>query len=57
MDISEIAEGYVKSVSEVVKIGDMVKVKVINIDDQGRIKLSRKAAMASESGEPAPASR
>jgi polyribonucleotide nucleotidyltransferase len=44
--ISELAEGYVKSVSDVVKVGDVVKVKVINIDDQGRIKLSRKAAMA-----------
>ena len=44
--ISELAEGYVKSVSDVVKIGDMVKVKVILVDDQGRIKLSRKAALA-----------
>jgi polyribonucleotide nucleotidyltransferase len=50
--ISELADGYVKSVSEVVKVGDIVKVKVINIDDQGRIKLSRKAAMAAQ-GEPA----
>ena len=46
--ISELAEGYVKSVSDVVRIGDVVKVKVINVDDQGRIKLSRKAAMADE---------
>jgi polyribonucleotide nucleotidyltransferase len=44
--ISELAEGYVKSVSDVVKVGDVIKVKVINVDDQGRIKLSRKAAMA-----------
>ncbi len=43
--ISELAEGYVKSVSDVVKIGDIVRVKVILVDDQGRIKLSRKAAM------------
>jgi polyribonucleotide nucleotidyltransferase len=46
--ISELAEGYVKSVADVVKIGDVVKVKVINVDDQGRIKLSRKQAMAGE---------
>jgi polyribonucleotide nucleotidyltransferase len=46
--ISELAEGYVKSVSEVVKIGDTVRVKVINIDDQGRIKLSRKAVLVEE---------
>ncbi|MFN0131042.1 MAG: polyribonucleotide nucleotidyltransferase [Phycisphaerales bacterium] len=52
--ISELADGYVKSVSDVVRIGDMIKVKVILIDDQGRIKLSRKAAMAGEGGAPAP---
>ncbi|MCA9298323.1 MAG: S1 RNA-binding domain-containing protein, partial [Phycisphaerales bacterium] len=46
--ISELAEGYVESVADVVKVGDVVKVKVINIDDQGRIKLSRKAAMKDE---------
>ena len=46
--ISELAEGYVKSVSDVVRIGDVVKVKVVLIDDQGRIKLSRKAAIAEE---------
>ena len=46
--ISELADGYVKSVTDVVKVGDEIKVKVINVDDQGRIKLSRKAAMADE---------
>ncbi|MHC5034839.1 MAG: S1 RNA-binding domain-containing protein, partial [Planctomycetota bacterium] len=40
--------GYVKSVDDVVKIGDTVRVKVISIDDQGRIKLSRKAAELEE---------
>jgi polyribonucleotide nucleotidyltransferase len=49
--ISELAEGYVQSVSEVVKLGDTVKVKVILIDDQGRIKLSRKAVIMEERGE------
>jgi polyribonucleotide nucleotidyltransferase len=48
--ISELAEGYVKSVSDVVRVGDTVKVKVILIDDQGRIKLSRKAALLEEAG-------
>lgn len=46
--ISELAEGYVKSVSDVVKVGDVVKVKVILVDDQGRIKLSRKAVIVEE---------
>lgn len=46
--ISELAEGYVKNVNDVVKVGDVIKVKVILVDDQGRIKLSRKAALAAE---------
>ena len=44
--ISELSDGYVKSVEDVCKVGDLVAVKLIAIDDQGRIKLSRKAAMA-----------
>jgi polyribonucleotide nucleotidyltransferase len=51
--ISELADGYVKSVSEVVKLGDIIKVKVILVDDQGRIKLSRKAVLRDEGGAPA----
>jgi polyribonucleotide nucleotidyltransferase len=48
--ISELADGYVEKVGDVVKIGDQVKVKVILVDDQGRIKLSRKQAMREEAG-------
>jgi polyribonucleotide nucleotidyltransferase len=55
--ISELDENYVRSVSDVVKIGDMVKVKVIAIDEQGRVKLSRKAAMKAAAKEASPASR
>ncbi len=51
--ISELADGYVEKVSDVVKVGDQVKVKVILVDDQGRIKLSRKQAM--QETEPKPA--
>ena len=43
--ISELADGYVTSVSDVCKVGDKVQVKVIAIDDQDRIKLSRRIAM------------
>jgi polyribonucleotide nucleotidyltransferase len=46
--ISELSDTYVKSVSDVVKIGDRVKVKVIAIDEQGRVKLSRKAALKAQ---------
>ena len=43
--ISELSDTYVKSVAEVCKIGDVIPVKVIAIDEQGRVKLSRKAAL------------
>ena len=49
--VSELDEKYVKNVSDVVNVGDIVTVKVINIDDQGRVKLSRKAAMREKSKE------
>ncbi|MCP4610516.1 MAG: polyribonucleotide nucleotidyltransferase [Planctomycetes bacterium] len=44
--ISELSDGYIKKVDEVCKMGDMIPVKLISIDDQGRLKLSRKAALA-----------
>ena len=44
--ISELSDGYVQSVSDVCKVGDEFKVKVILVDDQGRVKLSKKAADA-----------
>lgn len=43
--ISELSEGYVKTVEDVCKAGDLIPVKLILIDDQGRLKLSRKAAL------------
>jgi len=49
--ISELDDAYVRSVSDVVKVGDEVRVKVIAIDEQGRVKLSRKAAMREAAAE------
>jgi polyribonucleotide nucleotidyltransferase len=46
--VSELSDRYVQNVTDFVNIGDEVRVKVILIDDQGRIKLSRKAAMKEE---------
>jgi len=43
--ISELADGYVNSVAEVCSVGDEMVVKVIAVDEQDRVKLSRKAAM------------
>jgi polyribonucleotide nucleotidyltransferase len=51
--ISQLAEGHVKEVSDVLREGDEVLVKVIDIDPQGRIRLSRKAALRGEAGKPA----
>ena len=42
--ISELSDKYVGKVEDVVKIGDEVKVKVIKIDELGRINLSLKQA-------------
>lgn len=47
--ISELAPYRVKKVEDVVKIGDIVPVKVISIDEQGRINLSLKQAPAKNS--------
>ncbi|MGO9468459.1 MAG: polyribonucleotide nucleotidyltransferase [Isosphaeraceae bacterium] len=44
--ISELSDGYVSSVTEVCRVGDPMLVKAIAIDDQDRVKLSRKAALA-----------
>jgi polyribonucleotide nucleotidyltransferase len=49
--ISQLAESHVKEVSDVLKENDEVLVKVIDIDPQGRIRLSRKAALK-EAGKP-----
>ncbi len=44
--ISELSDSYVKNIEGVCKVGDLVTVKLIAIDEQGRLKLSRKAALA-----------
>jgi polyribonucleotide nucleotidyltransferase len=43
--ISELDDKYVDKVDSVCKVGDVLKVKVIAIDDQDRVKLSRKAVL------------
>ena len=48
--ISELSDKRVKSVSDVLKEGDEVMVKVISIDRTGKIRLSRKEALAERAG-------
>ncbi len=43
--VSEMSEQFVKDIREVVKLGDEFLVKLIQIDEQGRLNLSRKQAL------------
>ncbi|MBI4616638.1 MAG: S1 RNA-binding domain-containing protein, partial [Planctomycetes bacterium] len=54
--VSELSSGYVASVRDVVREGDMVWVKVLAVDDNDRVRLSKKAADEEREGrEAAPA--
>lgn len=49
--ISELSDGFVKNVTDICKIGDKFEVKVIAVDDQNRVKLSRRAVLAAQKAE------
>jgi polyribonucleotide nucleotidyltransferase len=44
--ISELQDGRVEKTEDVVKKGDIIKVKLLSVDEKGRMRLSRKAALA-----------
>jgi polyribonucleotide nucleotidyltransferase len=48
LHISQIAQERVNKVEDYVKEGQVVRVKVLETDDRGRVKLSMKAAAAEE---------
>jgi polyribonucleotide nucleotidyltransferase len=50
--ISELAHHRVKAVTDILKEGDEVTVKVLDVDRQGKIRLSRKALLEAERPEP-----
>ncbi|MCL4684117.1 polyribonucleotide nucleotidyltransferase [Myxococcota bacterium] len=52
--ISQLAEGRVERVTDVIQEGDEVLAKCIDIDPSGRIRLSRKEALADLAAEAAP---
>jgi polyribonucleotide nucleotidyltransferase len=52
--ISELANFRVKQTEDIVKLGDEIWVKCLGVDEKGRVKLSRKAAMAERDQEMAP---
>jgi polyribonucleotide nucleotidyltransferase len=51
LHISEVAERRVEDIHDELKMGDQILVKVINIDPQGKVKLSRKAVLKEQRGE------
>ena len=53
--ISELADFRVRRTEDVVKMNDTIWVKCISVDEKGRVRLSRKAAMAEREGKAAPA--
>ena len=53
--ISQLAPGRVNKVTDVLKEGDEVMVKVLEIDRQGKIRLSRKEALQETGGSPSAA--
>ncbi len=53
--ISELADFRVNRVEDVVKVGDQIWVKCVGVDDKGRVKLSRKAAMKDRDQDAVPA--
>jgi polyribonucleotide nucleotidyltransferase len=52
LHISEVADYRVKDVRAELSEGDQILVKVINIDPQGKVKLSRKAVLREQAGLP-----
>jgi polyribonucleotide nucleotidyltransferase len=52
--ISELANFRVKQTEDIVKLGDEVWVKCLGVDEKGRVRLSRKAAMEDREREMAP---
>ena len=49
--ISELADEYVGNVADICQVGDAMKVKVIAVDEQDRVKLSRRVAMQELAGD------
>lgn len=49
--ISELANFRVKQTEDIVKMGDEIWVKCLGVDEKGRVRLSRKAAMAERDAE------
>jgi len=49
LHVSEIADEFIKDVRKFINEGDIIKVKIVGIDNQGKIKLSMKALNSEKS--------
>ena len=49
--ISELANTRVNKTEDIAKVGDQIKVKCLGVDENGKVRLSRKAALAELDGE------
>jgi polyribonucleotide nucleotidyltransferase len=54
--VSELSDKFVKNAEDAVKVGDEVTVKLIKVDDQGRVNLSIKQAKPAPESKPLGAS-
>ena len=48
--VSELSYDYIQNIDDVVKVGDAMRVKLIDIDGQGRLRLSRRALLEKPEG-------
>jgi polyribonucleotide nucleotidyltransferase len=53
--VSELAEGRTENVEDVVKKGDIITAKCLGVDEKGRVKMSRRAAIRDEKAKSAAA--
>ena len=49
--VSELAQSRVKNVEDIVQMGDRIWVKCLGVDERGKVRLSRKAAIADRDAE------
>ncbi|WP_208558704.1 polyribonucleotide nucleotidyltransferase [Marinilactibacillus kalidii] len=49
--VSELSDKYIKNVEDVISVGDVMDVKVTEVDKMGRVNLSRKAVLEAENAE------
>ncbi|RME75057.1 MAG: polyribonucleotide nucleotidyltransferase [Planctomycetota bacterium] len=50
LHVSELSHDFIKDIHDHIKVGDVVEVKVIDVDSSGRVRLSRKALMDKPEG-------